>query len=39
MNDNNYDIQNSSDSTADAIAAIALIAIFVATCIFWVGGQ
>jgi hypothetical protein len=38
MNDN-YDIQNNDDSTADAIAALALIAIFVATCIFWVGGQ
>ncbi len=27
------------DSVADAIAAVALIAIFVATCVFWVSGQ
>ena len=33
------ELQDSGDSTADAIAAIALIAIFVATCIFWVSGQ
>lgn len=28
-----------SDGMADAIAAVALIAIFVATCIFWISGQ
>lgn len=38
MNDN-IELHDASDSTADAIAAIALIAIFVATCIFWVSGQ
>ena len=27
------------NSVTDAIAAVALIAIFVATCIFWVSGQ
>ena len=27
------------DSTADAIAAVALIAIFVVTCIYWIAGQ
>lgn len=32
-------MQEQGDSTADAIAAVALIAIFVATCIFWVSGQ
>lgn len=33
------EMQESGNSTADAIAAIALIAIFVATCIFWISGQ
>ena len=32
-------MQEQGDSMADAVAAIALIAIFVATCIFWVSGQ
>jgi len=32
-------MQEQGDSTADAIAAVALIAIFVVTCIFWVSGQ
>lgn len=36
---NQINVQDQSDSTADAIAAIALIAIFVATCIFWISGQ
>ncbi|VUD47309.1 hypothetical protein TDB9533_01001 [Thalassocella blandensis] len=27
------------DSIADAIAAVALILIFVTTCIFWLSGQ
>jgi hypothetical protein len=38
MNDH-FEMQETGDSTADAIAAVALIAIFVATCIFWVSGQ
>jgi hypothetical protein len=38
MNDQ-FEMQETGDSTADAIAAVALIAIFVATCIFWVSGQ
>lgn len=33
------EMQEPGDSTADAIAAIALIAIFVSTCIFWISGQ
>ena len=32
-------MQEQGDSAADAIAAVALIGIFVATCIFWVAGQ
>lgn len=31
--------EQADDSVADAIAAVALIAIFVATCIFWVSSQ
>ena len=30
---------DAGDSAADAIAAVALIAIFVVTCIFWISGQ
>lgn len=33
------ELEEHNDSLADAIAAVALIAIFVATCIFWVSGQ
>lgn len=32
-------VADKSDGMADAIAAVALIAIFVATCIFWISGQ
>lgn len=38
MNDK-LEMMESGDSAADAIAAVALIAIFVTTCIFWVSGQ
>lgn len=38
MNDD-IQMQEEDDSMADAVAAIALVAIFVATCIFWVSGQ
>lgn len=30
---------DSGDGLADAIAAVALIAIFVALCIFWISSQ
>lgn len=33
------EIQDQTDSRADAIAAVTLIAIFIATCVFWVSGQ
>ncbi len=36
---NELEMQESGEDTADAIAAVALIAIFVATCIFWISGQ
>lgn len=32
-------VSNEDDNVADAIAAVALVAIFVATCIFWVASQ
>ncbi|MBB5210280.1 hypothetical protein [Microbulbifer hydrolyticus] len=32
-------VSDDSDNTVDAIAAVALVAIFVATCIFWVASQ
>lgn len=38
MNDE-IEMMDAGDSVADAIAAVALIAIFVATCVFWVSGQ
>lgn len=33
------ELEERSDSIADAVAAVALIAIFVVTCIFWISGQ
>jgi hypothetical protein len=39
MNDQHVEMQEQGDSVADAIAAVVLIAIFVATCIFWIAGQ
>ena len=38
MNDE-VQMNEQGDSAADAIAAVALIVIFVATCIIWVSGQ
>jgi len=37
--DNDAQMTESGDSIADAVAAVALIGIFVATCIFWISGQ
>ncbi len=31
--------RETGDAKADAVAAVALCAIFVTTCILWVGGQ
>lgn len=39
MNQQEFEMQHQGDSTADAITAVVLIAVFVATCIFWVSGQ
>lgn len=32
-------VSSESDDFVDAIAAVALVAIFVVTCIFWVASQ
>ena len=37
--DEDIQMAEQGDSIADAIAAIALILIFVTTCIFWINGQ
>ena len=37
--DEEIQMAEQGDSTADAVAAIALILIFVTTCIFWINGQ
>ena len=35
----NDQTKEQDDSVADAIAAIVLVSVFVATCIFWVSSQ
>lgn len=35
----NSEISGEQDSTADVIAAVALVAVFVAACIFWISAQ
>jgi hypothetical protein len=37
--DEEIQMAQQGDSAADAIAAIALILIFVTTCIFWINAQ
>lgn len=32
-------MMDQGDSLADAVAAVALILIFVTTCVFWISGQ
>lgn len=32
-------VSNDSDNAADAFAAVALVAIFVAVCVYWVATQ
>ncbi|WP_341938435.1 hypothetical protein [Marinimicrobium sp. C2-29] len=38
MNESN-EMADNGDSVADAVAAVALIAIFVFTCVYWISGQ
>ena len=35
----NIQMMEQGDSIADAVAAVALILIFVTTCVFWLSGQ
>jgi hypothetical protein len=37
--DDDIQMMEQGDSTADAVAAVALILIFVTTCVFWISGQ
>jgi len=37
--DEEIQVAESGDSVADAVAAVALVLIFVVTCIFWISGQ
>lgn len=39
MDDDNIQMMEQGDSFADAVAAVALILIFVTTCVFWISGQ
>lgn len=37
--ENEIEMMEHGDSKADAIAAVALVLIFVTTCVFWISGQ
>ncbi|ACR11561.1 hypothetical protein TERTU_2122 [Teredinibacter turnerae T7901] len=37
--DDEIQMMDQSDSIADAVAAVALILIFVTSCVFWISGQ
>jgi len=37
--DDDIQMTEQGDSIADAIAAVALILIFLTTCVFWINGQ
>lgn len=37
--DDEIQMVEQGDSLADAVAAVALILIFVTTCVFWINGQ
>ena len=39
MEQNRVEMQDSGDSLADAVAAVVLVAVFVAACVFWVSTQ
>ncbi len=39
MEDESIQMMEQGDSMADAVAAVALILIFVTTCVFWISGQ
>ncbi len=37
--DDEIELKDQGDSMADAVAAVALILIFVTTCVFWISSQ
>jgi len=37
--DDEIQMMEQGDSIADAVAAVALVLIFVTTCVFWISGQ
>ena len=39
MSENQTEMLDTGDSKADALAAVVLVVVFVATCIFWIAGQ
>lgn len=39
MDHDDFEMQEQGDSNADAFAAVVLISVFVAACIFWIAGQ
>lgn len=39
MEHQDIEMQEQGDSNADAIAALVLVGVFVATCIFWISSQ
>lgn len=39
MEERSFELEQQSDSKADAFAAIVLTAVFVAVSIFWISGQ
>lgn len=39
MNDQVVVLSDENDNFVDAMAAVALVAIFVATCVYWVASQ
>lgn len=37
--EDDVNVSDQGDSLADAVAAVALVLIFVTTCVFWISGQ
>lgn len=39
MSDYQTEMREAGDSKADALAAVVLVVVFVAICLFWISGQ
>lgn len=37
--DDDFEMMEQGDSVADAVAAVALVLIFVTSCVFWISSQ